>query len=166
MNQISDVILEVPFPAARCTPGSEAKKHGDACRKTWRGLNSFLEACAERFVYPDGCTQAQRQAIWDERAEKVDKLGREFVDALKVVHPTCTALYPHHAAKHAGDMFRLHGYWPGYGMDGIEAKHSVTKLLQRQVTNSKVYQRIYSIMSHYSLRDAAVENAKVCVAHC
>ena len=47
-------------------------------------------------------------------------------------------------------------------MDGVEAKHSVTKLLQRQVTNSKLYQRLHTILGNYVMRDAAVDDARVC----
>ena len=120
----------VTFPSVLATPGSEMAKHKAACKRMWDGLKNFLNTCAEKFVYPPGCTDAQRQAMWDTRGDKVDLVGREFVAALKVVHPKSTAYYAHFAAAHAGDQFRRHGYFPGFGMDGIEAKHStsVTKM--------------------------------------
>ena len=61
----------------------------------WDGLKRFLGTCAEKFVYPSDCTDAQRQAMWDARGDQVDAVGREFVAALKVVHPKCTAYYAH-----------------------------------------------------------------------
>ena len=161
MNQVSDVLLEAAFPSERCSPGSSMAKHRDACTHLWNSFKVFLADCAKRFTYPADCTPDQKKAMWEERAVEVEASGRVFVDALKVVHPKSHSLYAHFASAHCGDQFRRHGYWPGYGMDGIEAKHSVTKLLQRQVTNSLLYQRLHTILSHHVLRDVAAEKAMV-----
>jgi hypothetical protein len=156
LNQVRDVLLEVPFPSEKMTPGSEACKLKESAKACWDGLNNLLDAIAERFEYPDGCTDAERQRLWEERAVRVDKVGKEYVAALKLVHPKCTSYYAHVASAHCGDQFRRHGYWPDYAMDGLEAKHSVTKMLERQVSNSKLYQRLATVVSHYTMRDATL----------
>ena len=159
INQVSDILLEIAFPSASVS--GEAAKHKAQCKRTWDSLKAFLDIIGKRFCYPEPCTQAQKQGMWNMRAAETDRRGREFVNALKVVHPKCSSLYAHKAAAHCGDMFRRHGYWPVYGGDGIEAKHSVTKMLQQRVSNSKLYQRIKTIMSHYTMRDKAVAQAQV-----
>ena len=166
LNQVSDVLLEVPFPKDACTPGSEMAKQKAQCKRVWEGLKSFLAEIAARFEYPPGCTKDQKQLIWNERADKVDVKGREFVEALKIVHPKNKSLYAHFASRHCGDQFRRHGWWPGYGMDGLEAKHAVTKLLQRRVSNSIPFQRLATVLSHYVMRDYVLDKAVVRTCTC
>ena len=161
INQVSDVLVEAAFPSETVTPGSEAEKHKMSSKACWDALKAHLALCGKKFSYPLGCTQTDRQVMWDERALQVEATGRAYVKALKIVHPKCTSFYAHVCAAHCGTEFRRHGYWPAYGGDGIEAKHSVTKMLQRQVTNSKPYERLTTVMSHYTMRDASLTNAKV-----
>ena len=137
--------------------------HKTACKRTWDALKALLSGIAAPLVEAPDCSDAERKATWEKRAIEVETLGKEFVDALKVVHPKCTSLYAHVASAHVGDEFRRHGYWPVYGGDGLEAKHSVTKQLQRRVTNSLLYQRLNTLMSHYTMREDVMDDARVCL---
>ena len=100
------------------------------------------------------------------RAAEVDRLGRDFVDAVARVHPQCRSLYMHFAGSgHMGRQIIQHGDIKAYGMDGLEAKHSTTKDIMRRLTNSKIYQRIQTVMSHYCLREHVTSAAVVCLYH-
>ena len=166
MNEASDIFLEATFPSEKCPPGSSRAANKAKCKLIWDTFKALLAKCPEPLVYPVNATDFQKQAVHNVRGDELDPLGRAFVDALKAVHPASRSWYVHWAAAHAGDQAGHHGDWVKYAMDGSEAKHSTTKQLQFRLTNSKPYQRLKTILTHYVLRDAIIAEAEVCTVYC
>ena len=160
LNEASDVFLEAAFPSVECTPGSPRALTKARCTLVWNTFKEFLAKCREPLQSPTPATVLQEQAVRDARGDELDQLGRSFVEALKVIHPTSRSWYVHWAAAHAGDQARQHGEWTKYAMDGLEAKHSTSKQLQLRLTNSKLYERLKTLVSHYVHRDGIMHEAR------
>ena len=61
---------------------------------------------------------------------------------------------------HIGKQINQHGDFKHYAMDGLEAKHSTTKDIMRRLTNSKLWKRLKTAMTHYTLRETVYANAQ------
>ena len=160
LNRVRHVLLEVPFPSKECVPGSEMLLNKQRATRIWDSFVEYLELLLKPLECDANSDTVTVMAIREARALEVEAAGAVFVSAWKVLRPNSRCWYVHAMVAHVGDQIRRHGYLPDFSMEGLEAKHSTSKQILLRLSNSKQFQRIKTVMSHYTLRDATMASAR------